>query len=177
MATTKWTIDTTHSEVQFKVKHMMISTVTGYFSQFDSTVETEGDDFTTAKVQFTADLNSISTNNEQRDAHLKTSDFFDAENHPQIRFEGSRLEKKDDEHFILHGDLTIRGITKPMQLDVTYGGVIEDPWGNTRAGFTVEGKIKRKEFGLHWDNVTEAGGIVVSDDVRMLVNAEFVKQK
>ena len=177
MATTKWTIDTTHSEVQFKVKHMMISTVTGYFSQFDSTVETEGDDFTTAKVQFTADLNSISTNNEQREAHLKTSDFFDAENHPQIRFEGSRLEKKDDEHFILHGDLTIRGITKPMQLDVTYGGVIEDPWGNTRAGFTVEGKIKRKEFGLHWDNVTEAGGIVVSDDVRMLVNAEFVKQK
>lgn len=177
MATTQWHIDTTHSEVQFKVKHMMISTVTGYFSTFDATVETEGDDFTTAKATFTADLSSISTNNEQRDTHLKSTDFFDAENHPQVKFTGNKLEKKDDEHYILHGDLTIRGTTKPMQLKVEFGGIAQDPWGNTRAGFTIEGKINRKEFGLNWNSITEAGGIVVSDEVRMHVNAEFVKQQ
>ena len=169
MAKTKWIIDTTHSEVQFKVKHMMISTVTGYFSIFNAEVETEGDDFTTANVEFTADLSSISTNNEQRDAHLKTSDFFDAENHPQVKFVSSKLEKVDDERYTLHGDLTIRGTTKPVKLSV-------DPWGGTRAGFTVEGKIHRKDYGLHWDSVTETGGIVVSDEVRIHVNCEFVKQ-
>ena len=176
MAKTKWIIDTTHSEVQFKVKHMMISTVTGYFSIFNAEVETEGDDFTTANVEFTADLSSISTNNEQRDAHLKTSDFFDAENHPQVKFVSSKLEKVDDERYTLHGDLTIRGTTKPVKLSVDYGGMIQDPWGGTRAGFTVEGKINRKDYGLHWDSVTETGGIVVSDEVRILVNCEFVKQ-
>ena len=176
MAKTKWIIDTTHSEVQFKVKHMMISTVTGYFSIFNAEVETEGDDFTTANVEFTADLSSISTNNEQRDAHLKTSDFFDAENHPQVKFVSSKLEKVDDERYTLHGDLTIRGTTKPVKLSVDYGGMIQDPWGGTRAGFTVEGKIHRKDYGLHWDSVTETGGIVVSDEVRIHVNCEFVKQ-
>ena len=177
MTTTKWVIDTTHSEVQFKVKHMMISTVTGYFSDFTAVVETEGDDFSTAKVDFSANLNSISTNNEQRDAHLKTSDFFDAENHPQITFKGDKLEKVGDEDYILHGDLTIRGITKAMKLKVQYGGTVLDPWGGTRAGFTVEGKISRKEFGLSWNAMTETGGIVVSDEVRMQVNAEFVKEQ
>ena len=176
MAKTKWQIDTTHSEVQFKVKHMMISTVTGYFSQFDATVETEDEDFTTAKVQFTADLSSISTNNEQRDNHLKTSDFFDAENHPQIKFVSNKLEKIDDESYSLHGDLTIRGISKPVSLKVEFGGIAADPWGNIRAGFTIDGKINRKEFGLNWSAVTEAGGIVVSDEVRMHVNAEFIKE-
>jgi polyisoprenoid-binding protein YceI len=176
MAKTKWIIDTTHSEVQFKVKHMMISTVTGYFSVFNAAVETEGDDFTTATVEFTADLSSISTNNEQRDAHLKTSDFFDAENHPQIKFVSSKLEKIDDEKYTLHGDLTIRGTTKSVKLNVEYGGMIQDPWGSTRAGFTVEGRINRKEYGLHWNSVTETGGIVVSDEVRLHVNCEFVKQ-
>ena len=151
MAKTKWIIDTTHSEVQFKVKHMMISTVTGYFSIFNAEVETEGDD-------------------------LKTSDFFDAENHPQVKFVSSKLEKVDDERYTLHGDLTIRGTTKPVKLSVDYGGMIQDPWGGTRAGFTVEGKINRKDYGLHWDSVTETGGIVVSDEVRILVNCEFVKQ-
>lgn len=175
MATTNWQIDTTHSEVQFKVKHMMISTVTGYFSGFNATVATEGDDFTTAKVEFSADLASISTNNEQRDAHLKSADFFDAENHPQLTFSGSKLQKVDDENYLLHGDLTIRGVSKPVELKVTYGGIAVDPWGNTRAGFTIDGKINRKEFGLHWNAVTEAGGIVVSDEVRLHVNAEFIK--
>lgn len=175
MATTNWQIDTTHSEVQFKVKHMMISTVTGYFSSFNATVATEGEDFTTAKVDFSADIASISTNNEQRDAHLKSADFFDAENHPQLIFSGSKLQKLDDENYLLHGDLTIRGVSKPVELKVTYGGIAVDPWGNTRSGFTIDGKINRKEFGLHWSAVTEAGGIVVSDEVRLHVNAEFIK--
>lgn len=176
MATTNWQIDAAHSEVQFKVKHMMISTVTGYFNNFNATVETEGEDFTTAKVNFTADLSSISTNNEQRDAHLKSADFFDADNHPQVTFISNKLEKKDEEAYVLHGDLTIRGTTKPVTLQVTYGGIAVDPWGNTRVGFTVDGKINRKEFGLHWSAVTEAGGIVVSDEVKMHVNAEFIRQ-
>lgn len=177
MAVTKWQIDTTHSEVQFKVKHMMISTVTGYFSNFNATVETEGDDFTTAKAEFTADLSSISTNNEQRDAHLKSADFFDAENHPQVTFKSSRLEKIDDENYTLHGDLTIRGTTKPVTLKVEFGGIAVDPWGNTRVGFTIDGKINRKDYGLNWSAVTEAGGIVVSDEVRLHVNAEFIKEQ
>lgn len=177
MAVTKWQIDTTHSEVQFKVKHMMISTVTGYFSNFNATVETEGDDFTTAKAEFTADLSSISTNNEQRDAHLKSADFFDAENHPQVTFKSSRLEKVDDENYTLHGDLTIRGTTKPVTLKVEFGGIAVDPWGNTRVGFTIDGKINRKDYGLNWSAVTEAGGIVVSDEVRLHVNAEFIKEQ
>lgn len=177
MAKTKWQIDIAHSEVQFKVKHMMISTVTGHFSSFDASAETDGDDFTTANVIFTADLSSISTNNEQRDAHLKSEDFFDAANHPQVKFTGNKFEKVDDEKYLLYGDLTIRGTTKPMKLNVTFGGMIQDPWGNTRAGFTIEGKLSRKEFGLKWNDITETGGIVVSDDVRMHVNAEFIKEQ
>jgi len=177
MAVTKWQIDSTHSEVQFKVKHMMISTVTGYFSNFNATVETEGEDFTTAKAEFTADLSSISTNNEQRDAHLKSADFFDAENHPQVTFKSSRLEKVDDENYTLHGDLTIRGTTKPVTLKVEFGGIAVDPWGNTRVGFTIDGKINRKDYGLNWSAVTEAGGIVVSDEVRLHINAEFIKEQ
>lgn len=172
---TNWKIDTTHSEVQFKVKHMMISTVTGNFGAFDATIVTDGDDFTTAKANFSADINSISTNNEQRDGHLKSEEFFDANNHPQINFTSTKIEKKSNEEYVLSGDMTIRGITKPVELKVEFGGLAQDPWGNTRAGFTIEGKISRKEFGLNWNAVTEAGGIVVSDDVKMIVNASFIK--
>jgi polyisoprenoid-binding protein YceI len=177
MAKIKWAIDSTHSEVQFKVKHMMISTVTGYFSKFDASVETEDENFETAKIDFTADLNSISTNNEQRDAHLRTSDFFDVENHPQITFKGNKLEKVSDDEYKLTGDLTIRGNTKPVTLAVDYGGMAQDPWGNTRVGFTLNGKISRKEFGLHWNAMTETGGIVVGDEVKLHINAEFIKQQ
>lgn len=175
MAKTKWNLDPTHSEVQFKVRHMMITNVTGSFGKFDASVETDGDDMTTAKIHFTADVDSISTNNEQRDGHLKSADFFDAANHPQVVFEGTKLEKKSEEAYKLHGNLTMRGVTKPITLDVEYGGMIKDPWGNTRAGFTVSGKINRKEYGLQWHAVTETGGLVVSDDVRLHVEVEFVK--
>lgn len=177
MATTKWVLEPTHSEVEFKVRHMMISNVTGQFTKFDASVETEGDNFETAKVHFTADIDSITTKNDQRDTHLKSEDFFHAEKHPQLKFEGDRLEKISDDKFKLHGNLTIRETTKPVTLDVEYGGTIKDPWGNTRAGFTVEGKINRKEYGLQWHAVTETGGLVVSDEVRLHANVEFVKQQ
>lgn len=176
MATTKWILDPSHSEVEFKVKHMMISNVTGRFTKFTADVETEGEDFNTAKVQFTADIDSISTNADQRDAHLKSPDFFHAEQHPQLKFVATKYENVDnDGSYNVYGDLTIRGVTKPVKFEGEFGGVIKDPWGNTRAGITVSGKINRKDFGLSWHAVTEAGGLVVSDEVRVHANLEFVK--
>ncbi|HYF30729.1 MAG TPA: YceI family protein [Chitinophagaceae bacterium] len=177
MTTTKWTVDPAHSEVQFKVKHLMITTVTGYFRKFNLEVQTEDEnDFTTAnKIHFSADLHSIDTNNSQRDTHLRSSDFFDAENHPEIVFEGKHFEK-DGDAYKLHGDLTIRGTTKPVELEVEYAGIVVDPYGNTKAGFTVDGKIKRKDYGLTWDAVTEAGQIVVSNDIRVHCEIQLIKQ-
>jgi polyisoprenoid-binding protein YceI len=176
MAKQNWSIDTTHSEIQFKVKHLMISTVTGQFNKFNGTVETQGDDFTTAKVHFTADIDSISTNNEQRDAHLKTGDFFDAGNHPQLTFDGDKLEKIDDENYKLHGTLTMRGVSKQIVLNVEFGGTTKDPWGNTRVGFSVTGKINRQDFGVSFGAVTETGGLLLGDDVKVFANVQFVKQ-
>jgi polyisoprenoid-binding protein YceI len=156
---------------------MMISNVTGQFTKFDATAETEGEDFTTAKVNFTAEVNSVTTGNEQRDGHLASPDFFDTPKFPQIKFVPTKYAKVDnDGNYVIYGDLTIRDITKPVKLDAEFGGVIKDPWGNTRAGFTINGKINRKEFGLQWHAVTEAGGLVVGDDVRVHIGLEFVKQ-
>jgi polyisoprenoid-binding protein YceI len=174
-AATKWLIDPTHSEIQFKVKHLMITTVTGYFSQFSLEVETEGEDFTKASsIFFRADINSINTNNEQRDTHLKSADFFDAANHSQIEFTGTTFEKASS-NYRLHGDLTIRTITKPVTLQVDFGGIVKDPYGQTKAGFTVEGKISRKDFGLTWNAVTEAGSVVVSDEIKIHCEVQLVK--
>ena len=177
MTNTKWALDATHSEVQFKVKHLMVSNVTGQFKQFNATVETNGDDMTTAKVHFTADISSISTNNEQRDAHLKSGDFFDAENHPQIIFEGDKLEKTGIETYKLHGTLTMRGVSKPITLNVEFGGVMQDPWGNTRMGFAITGKINRMEYGVSFGMVSETGNVLLGEEVSILSSAEFVKEK
>ena len=172
-----WKIDTTHSEIQFKVKHLMITTVTGYFKNFDLKVVTENEDFTTAKrIVFTADINSIDTNNTQRDTHLKSADFFNAEVHNQLHFEGTKYEADGDEAK-LHGNLTIRGITKPITLNVEYGGNVVDPYGQSKAGFTINGKISRKEFGLTWNAVTEAGSVVVSDEIKIHAEIQLVKQE
>lgn len=177
MANTKWVVDPTHSEVQFKVKHLMITTVTGYFSSFNVEAETEGEDFSKASnIVFTADVDSISTNNEQRDTHLKSPDFFDAENHKQVRFVANKYEKVSDEEAKLHGDLTIRGTTKPVTVNVEFGGIVVDPYGQTKAGFTVDGKINRKDFGLTWSAATEAGNVVVSDDIKLHAEIQLVKQ-
>ena len=176
MANLKWTIDPMHSEVLFKVKHLMITTVTGYFKRFNLEVESDTEDFTTAKkIEFTADIDSIDTNNEQRDTHLKSADFFNAEEHGQLRFVGTKYEANGEEAK-LHGDLTIRGITRPVTLNVEFGGIVVDPYGQTKAGFTINGKISRKDFGLTWNAVTEAGSVVVSDEIKIHAEVQLVKQ-
>lgn len=173
MATYK--IDVAHSDILFKVKHLMINTVTGQFNVFDASLEAEKDDFSDAKISFTAEVNSINTRNEQRDGHLKSDDFFNAEKFPQLVFENGTLEKLGDQ-YSLKGELTIRDVTQPITLKVEYMGTMVDPWGQTKIGFEAEGIVKRKSFGLSWDAVTEAGGIVVSDDVKLQLNVQFVKQ-
>lgn len=176
MSTTAWKLDQSHSEIQFKVKHLMISNVTGNFTSFNGTVRTQDDDFTTSKIQFTADIDSISTNNEQRDAHLKNGDFFDAENHPQLTFTSSRLERLDEENYKLYGSLTMRGNTKDVVLNVEFGGITQDPWGNTRAGFSVTGKIDRQDYGVSFGAVTETGGLLLGNEVKLFANVQFVKE-
>ena len=178
MATKNWVIDPTHSEVQFKIKHLMITNVTGSFNLFEASVQTEDEDFMKAKVSFSADIDSISTGNEQRDAHLKSSDFFDAANHPKLTFVATKFETVDnDGSYELYGDLTIRGVTKNIKLGVEFGGVVQDAYGNTKAGFSINGKINRKDFGLTWSAVTEAGGVVVSDEVRIACEIQLIEQQ
>lgn len=177
MANVKWVADPTHSEVQFKVKHLMITTVTGYFKNFQIEAVTPDDEFNSAeRIVFTADVNSISTNNEQRDTHLRSADFFDAEQHDQIRFVATEYDRVSDEKYRLQGDLTIRGVIKPITVNVEFGGIVVDPYGQTKAGFTVDGKISRKEFGLTWNAVTEAGSVVVSDEIKLHAEIQLVKQ-
>lgn len=171
---TKWTIDTMHSEVQFKVKHLVISTVTGTFNKFEGTAESDAEDFDGAKVSFNLDVDSIDTNVADRDAHLKSDDFFNAAQFPQIKFENGTLSKSGGSYKLV-GDLTIRDNTQKVTLDVDFGGSMVDGYGQTKAGFEVSGKVSRKEFGLKWNQVTEAGGVVVGDEVRILINAQFVK--
>jgi polyisoprenoid-binding protein YceI len=173
---TKWGVDASHSEVQFKVKHLVISTVTGFFRKFTGGVETQSDDdFDGAKVQFSVDVNSIETNAADRDGHLKSPDFFAAAEYPNIEFKNGVLAKDSDNEYSLKGDLTIRNVTKPVTLDVEFNGITADPWGNTRAGFEVNGKINRKDYGLSWSAVTEAGNLVVADDVKLHFNIEVIK--
>ncbi len=172
---TKWGIDPTHSEVQFKVKHLVISTVTGAFKSFSGSVESETEDFDGAKVTFSAETASIDTNVADRDAHLKSPEFFDSEKYPHLTFEGN-LKKNGLEGYKLSGEMTIKGVTKSIELDAELGGVMVDGYGQTKAGFEIIGKINRKEFGLNWSMVTEAGGVVVSDEVKLLLNIQVVKQ-
>ena len=171
-----WKADPAHTEIQFKVKHLMITTVTGYFRTFNVEVITETEDFnTTTAIKFTADINSIDTNNAQRDTHLKSDDFFKAEKFSQIIFTATRYEVLNKEA-TLQGNLTIRGITKPITLDVAFGGTVIDPYGQKKAGFTITGRLSRKNFDLKWDAVTEAGNVVVSDEVKIHAEVQLIKQ-
>ena len=176
MTNTTWSLDATHSELHFKVKHLMISTVTGQFNKFNATVDTDGEDFTTAKVHFRAEVNSISTNNEQRDAHLRTGDFFEAEKYPDLLFEGEKMEKTGDDEYKLHGTITIKGVSKRISLDASFGGITTDPWGNTRTGFSLSGKINRHDYGISFGGVSETGGLILGEEVKILANVELVKQ-
>lgn len=171
-----WKIDPLHSEVEFKIRHLMITNVTGYFGTYDATVESSSDDFTDAKINFEADVDSISTKNEQRDQHLKAEDFFHAAQYPKLTFVSTGVKKVDDEEYKVTGDLTIRGVSKPVELTVEFTGIVKDPYGQTKAGFEIKGKINRKDYGLTYHAATEAGGIVVGDEVKLQAGVQLVKQ-
>lgn len=176
IATTKWNLDPTHSEIGFKVKHMMITNVSGSFGKFDVQVKTDGNDFTTADIVFEADLDSISTGNTDRDNHLKSADFFDATKYPRLKFASSELVRKDEDSYTLHGDLAIRDVVRPVKLDVEFGGIGKDPWGNEKAGFTITGKINRTDYNLNWNAALETGGVLVSEEVKLYAEVQLIKQ-
>jgi polyisoprenoid-binding protein YceI len=171
--TTKWVLDPTHSELLFKVKHLMISNVKGEFRKLSAVID--GADFTTAPVSVTIDAASIFTNEDNRDGHLRSGDFFDVENHKEITFVSSTFTKSGDD-YKLTGTLTIKGITNNVTLDVEFGGTNKDPWGNEKAAFAVSGKINRKDWGLNWNAALETGGVLVSEEVRINAELQFVKQ-
>lgn len=175
METTKWVVDPMHSEIQFKIKHLVISTVTGSFKTFSGDVTSAGNDFNNANIHFTVDVNSIDTNQQMRDDHLKASDFFDAKDHPSINFESTSFTKRDGDEYSLKGNLTLRGVTKPVELKVEYGGSEKDQRGNTKHGFEVTGKINRKEFGLVYNALTESGGLALGEEIKLVANIQIAK--
>jgi polyisoprenoid-binding protein YceI len=176
MSKSKWLVDPAHSQISFKVRHLMITTVTGYFKEFSVEVETDSDDFTTAsRIVFTANVASIDTGSTQRDQHLRSADFFDVNNHPQLMFVGTQYEGNDEEGKI-YGELTIKEVTKPVMLNIEHAGIVVDPYGQTKAGFTLQTRISRKEFGLTWSATTEAGHIVVGDEIKIMGEIQLIKQ-
>jgi polyisoprenoid-binding protein YceI len=176
MATTKWAIDPTHSSLGFKIKHLMISNVSGSFKTFQAEVETSGTDFSTAQINLTGDIESITTGNEQRDAHLRNADFFEAGKHPELKFQSTKIAKTDSDEFDLYGDLTLKGIAKPVKLHVEFNGIVKDPWGGERAGFVITGKINRSEWGINFNHALETGGVVLGDEVKIHSEIQLVKQ-
>ena len=175
--TTKWGIDNAHSELSFKVRHMMVSNVRGKFGKFDGKINTTDDDFTNAEIEINIETNSVLTGDDQRDGHLKSPDFIDAENHKNITFRSTSMQKKSDDLYELKGDLTIKGVTKPVTFQVEHGGILKDPWGNEKAGFTLNGKINRKDWNLNWNTVLEAGGVLVGEEVALTADVELAKVK
>jgi polyisoprenoid-binding protein YceI len=176
MSTTKWVLDPTHSELGFKIKHLMISNITGSFRDFEVALELADDDFSTAQIQVTAEIASIHTNNAQRDHHLRESDFFDAEAYPQLRFQSTSVEKLDEATYSVHGDLTLKGVRKPVQLRVEPSGIMKDPWGGVRMGFTVTGKINRSDWGINFNGVLETGGLALGEAVTIASEIQLAKQ-
>lgn len=171
--TTTWTIDNMHSEVLFKVKHLVISTVTGSFKSFNGAASFEGDNFESAKIQFSIDTNSVDTNQAQRDAHLKSADFFDAEQFPSIDFESTSVSKIDDENYLVIGNLTIKGVTKEVEVNAEFGGTEKDSYGNQKIGFEVTGTVNRKEFGLTYNAITETGGLAIGENIKLVANIQL----
>ncbi len=177
MKTTKWLLDPAHSELTFKIKHLMISNVSGSFKNFSAKVETDETDFTTAKIDLTAEMDSISTNNEQRDVHLRSSDFFEVEKFPQMKFTSTEIKQTDDESFDLHGNLTIKGVTKPVKLNMEFNGIVHDPYGQEKAGFLVSGKINRSDWGINLNVALETGGLMLGEDIRIQSEVQFIRQE
>ncbi|MGN6434938.1 MAG: YceI family protein [Agriterribacter sp.] len=178
MAKTTWSVDLAHSELSFKIKHLMISNVSGTFGQFEITAETEKQDFSEAKISVKIDPASINTNNIQRDAHLRNQDFFEVDKYPEILFQSTTVEPLDAENFVLYGNLTLRGVTKPVKLNVEFNGILgKDPWGLQRAGFLVTGKISRNDYGLTFNSLLESGGVALGDEVKITGDIQLVKQE
>lgn len=176
MATkTKWTIDPSHTEIAFQVKHLMISNVKGVFSQFNGEVLTDDVDFSTAEINFNLNPATINTGNSDRDTHLKSPDFFDVEQFDQISFHSRSMKKVADDVYLLSGDLQIKGIARSVELKVEFGGLMTDPWGNTKAGFSLSGKINRKDWGLNWNAALETGGVLVSEEVKIISEVQLTK--
>jgi polyisoprenoid-binding protein YceI len=173
---TKWVLDPAHSEISFKVKHLMITNVKGEFKKFNADVTTIGDDPSTATVHAVIDTDSISTNDQSRDKHLRSADFFDVEKHEKIVFEGTSFKKIKGDHYELTGILTMKGIIKEVEFDAEFGGINKDPWGNQKAGFSISGKINRKDWGLNWNAVLETGGVLVSDEVKISGEVQFIRK-
>lgn len=176
MATTKWALDPTHSEIGFKVKHMMFTNVSGSFKKFEASATSDDDSFENASFEFSGAIDSISTNNTDRDNHLKSAEFFDAEKYPKLAFTSTSFTKNSDGDYTLKGNLSLHGETKPVTLDVEFGGTAKDPWGNIKAGFSITGKINRKEWGLTWNAALETGGVMVSEEVKLNIELQFIKQ-
>lgn len=173
----KWNIDNAHSSVGFTVTHLVISEVDGSFKTYSGTISAPTPDFVGATIDFTVDVNSVNTENEMRDKHLKSPDFFDADKFPKMTFKSASFKKLSGNKYELLGNLTIKDVTKPVKFDVTYGGTVKDPYGNTKAGFKATTVISRSAYGLKWSAVTEAGGAVVSDDVTINLKLEFAQAK
>lgn len=173
---TSWVLDPTHSEIVFKVKHLMITNVKGEFRSFNASITSVGTDFSKAKVKANIDASSIFTNNTDRDAHLQSADFFDAATYKELSFEGTSFTKLDEDNYQLKGMLTIKDVSKEVSFDVEFGGLMKDPYGNEKAGFSLSGKINRKDWGLNWNAALEAGGVMVSEEVRINAELQFVKQ-
>jgi len=171
-----WVVDKAHSKIGFAVTHLLISEVEGYFKDFDLKVVTDREDFVDAKIEFTAKTASIFTDNEKRDAHLRSDDFFNSEKFPEMKFVSKSFKKVGKNKYKLTGDLTIRDVTKPITLDVVYNGTVKDPWGNTKAGFNVTGQLNRFDYGLKWNALTELGGAVVDKIVKLRIHVELTKQ-
>ncbi|MEO5892218.1 MAG: YceI family protein [Ferruginibacter sp.] len=176
MSVIVWLLDPAHSEITFKVKHLMIATVTGRFKSFYVRVETQTEDFNTASlISFSANTDTLDTNNEQRDNHLKSADFFDIKNYRELAFFANKYESMQEEAKVF-GDLTIKDTTRPVLLKILFGGVAIDSYGQTKAGFTIETSISRKDYGLTWNSLTEAGGVIVGDEIKIYGDIQLVKQ-
>lgn len=176
MTHTKWSLDPTHSTLGFKIKHLMITNVSGSFKNFNAEVETKGTDFSTAVIKLKAEVGSIDTNNSQRDGHLRSSDFFEAEKFPEMIFESTKVEKIDEENYHVFGNLTMKAVTKPVRLNVEYSGVTKDPWGGERAGFVITGKINRTDWGINFNTVLDTGNLMLDEEVKLNSEIQLVKQ-
>ncbi len=176
MGQSKWAVDNSHSSIEFVVKHMMISNVRGSFHTYQAEVVADASDLTTAKIDFTIDVASIDTRDEQRNGHLCSADFFDVETYPQITFKSTQVNRKRDGEYDLTGNLTMHGVTKPLVFQVTFEGEGKDPWGNERAGFSAQATLNRKDYGLEWNAMLETGGVLVGEQVKITIQLEAIKQ-